>query len=425
MIHRDLKPGNVLIDHNGAPKVTDFGLAKRVEGDSDLTATGQILGTPGYMPPEQASGKVDAITESADVYSLGAILYALLTSRPPFQADNALDTLMQVLDREPIPPRQLNSKVPQDLDTICLTCIEKDPHRRYPSSKSLVAELLRFVSGEPIKARPISHTARAWRWCKRKPIVASLLTAVVISLIGGTTVASFFAYSAKQQTLETQQQLRRAETLLYANTLKDAVRSWDSFRAREAWNALASTRENLRKWEYDYVLNRFLSSGTTLLADVERFVLRPDRSSLLFVDKKGAVSEHILGSVSEKVWPYQTSQRNLKEVFGANLRSNIALSPDGRYMAAVERRDYAGNAHRIRITDAASGKEEAVLEDFEAEICASCFVRTASCLWSRRWMVASNYGMLTRGSSERAADSIRTRSLAGFQCRWRMARCGM
>jgi len=201
VIHRDLKPANVLLKAalgkasgsrpstlDSQPMVTDFGLAKRVEGESDLTASGQILGTPSYMPPEQASGKVDEVTESADVYSLGAILYALVTGRPPFQADNPLDTLLQVLEREPVSPRTLNPKVPQDLETICLKCLEKESHRRYASAHDLAEELHRFLDGRPIVARPISRTARTWRWCRRNPVVASLVTIVVACIHVGVSL---------------------------------------------------------------------------------------------------------------------------------------------------------------------------------------------------------------------------------------------
>ena len=146
VIHRDLKPANVLLDQDGQPRVTDFGLAKRVEGDSDLTATGQVLGTPSYMPPEQAEGKLSQIKETTDVYSLGAILYTLLTGRPPFQADNAFDTLMQVIQRDPVSPRLLNHKVPRDLETICLKCLEKESGRRYASAQELCDELERFCN---------------------------------------------------------------------------------------------------------------------------------------------------------------------------------------------------------------------------------------------------------------------------------------
>ena len=127
VIHRDLKPGNILVDRQDQPHVTDFGLAKRVQGDSDLTASGQVLGTPSYMPPEQAAGRLQEISERSDVYSLGATLYALLVGRPPFQADNPLDTLVQVREQEPVSLRQLNPKLPRDLETICAKCLEKEP----------------------------------------------------------------------------------------------------------------------------------------------------------------------------------------------------------------------------------------------------------------------------------------------------------
>jgi serine/threonine protein kinase len=193
VIHRDLKPGNILIDSNGEPKVTDFGLAKRVEADSSLTASGQVLGTPSYMPPEQAAGRIDEVRETADVYSLGATLYALLTGRPPFQSANQLDTLLQVLDQEPVAPRKLNAKIPLDLETVCLRCLEKEREHRYDSAQALAEELQRYLNGEPIKARPISTTERVLRWCRRNPRIAvtSAVAAVLglVLMIGGPLAA--------------------------------------------------------------------------------------------------------------------------------------------------------------------------------------------------------------------------------------------
>jgi WD40 repeat protein/tRNA A-37 threonylcarbamoyl transferase component Bud32 len=192
VIHRDLKPGNILLDKDGNPRVTDFGLAKRVAGDSGLTRTGQALGTPSYMPPEQASGRLDAIGRPADVYALGAVLYAALTGRPPFQAATPLDTILQVLEQQPVAPRQLNADIPRDLETIALKCLEKEPHKRYATASELADELHRFLAGEPIHARPASRPERVWRWCRRNPMA----TAAVVSLLCGAAVSSYFAQHA-------------------------------------------------------------------------------------------------------------------------------------------------------------------------------------------------------------------------------------
>ncbi|MEX0712979.1 MAG: serine/threonine-protein kinase, partial [Pirellulales bacterium] len=153
ILHRDLKPSNVLVDRANQPRVTDFGLARRIEGDSQLTATGTVVGTPSYMPPEQAAGKRGAMGPASDVYSLGAILYELLTARPPFQAATSLDTMLQVLHSEPVPPRLLNRAVDRDVETISLKCLQKDPRRRYASAQELADDLQRYSNHEPILAR--------------------------------------------------------------------------------------------------------------------------------------------------------------------------------------------------------------------------------------------------------------------------------
>lgn len=203
VVHRDLKPANVLVDKDGEPRVTDFGLAKRIstqslagntqESVANLTTTGQILGTPSYMPPEQASGKTDDVGPLADVYSLGALLYCLVTGRPPFQAASPIDTLLQVLEREPVPPRQLNPGVPRDLETICLKCLEKDCGRRYQSAREFADELQRFLEGRPIAARPASKAERSWRWCRRNPVIAATSALAVASLLMSVTLGIVFA----------------------------------------------------------------------------------------------------------------------------------------------------------------------------------------------------------------------------------------
>ncbi|HVS34443.1 MAG TPA: protein kinase [Gemmataceae bacterium] len=187
VVHRDLKPSNVLLMDDQTPKITDFGLAKKLD-DVQHTQTGAVLGTPSYMAPEQAAGKSKEIGPAVDVYALGAILYECLTGRPPFKAPVMLDTLMQVRNDDPVPPRQLQSKTPRDLETICLKCLQKDAKRRYIGAAGLAEDLRRYRAGEPIAARPVGRSERIWRWVRRNPKDAALAAAGLLAVVLGLVV---------------------------------------------------------------------------------------------------------------------------------------------------------------------------------------------------------------------------------------------
>jgi eukaryotic-like serine/threonine-protein kinase len=213
-LHRDLKPSNVLIDQHDQPHITDFGLAKRLDEESDLTVSGQAIGSPSYMPPEQAVGKRSAIGPHSDVYAMGALLYHLLTGRAPFSSETVEATLFQVLHNDPVSPRALNSSVPRDLETICLKCLEKEPARRYPTAQRLAEELRRFMEDEPILARPTALAEKFWRWCRRRPAVAGLLAALAVSLFAGFGAVLWQWQRAENHAQAETQQRRRAEALV-------------------------------------------------------------------------------------------------------------------------------------------------------------------------------------------------------------------
>ena len=184
VIHRDIKPSNILLDDAGRPHLMDFGLAKRDAGEVTMTIEGQVLGTPAYMSPEQARGDAHKVDGRSDVYSLGVILYKLLTGELPFRGSQRM-LLHQVLHDEPRPPRRLSERIPRDLETVCLRAMAKEPARRYATAAALAEDLRRHESGKPIRARRVGGAERLWRWCRRNPVISGLVATLLLVLVGG------------------------------------------------------------------------------------------------------------------------------------------------------------------------------------------------------------------------------------------------
>jgi WD40 repeat protein len=210
ILHRDLKPGNILVDLSGEPHVTDFGLAKNVSGDSELTNTGAILGTPAYMAPEQARGE-KSLTTACDIYSLGAILYELLAGQVPFSGPSPLETILAVIEKEPSRPSSILSSIDRDLETITLKCMEKTPSFRYRSAEELAQDLERWMAGEPILARPVGQLERARKWVRRNPVVAGLLSASLVLALGAIAALIGMLQQAGLRDQETQRNLALAK----------------------------------------------------------------------------------------------------------------------------------------------------------------------------------------------------------------------
>jgi serine/threonine-protein kinase len=211
LVHRDIKPSNIMLEKpSGRAKITDFGLAKSLGVDGGQTQSGAIVGTPSYMAPEQAAGKTREVGPAADIYALGAVLYEMLTGRPPFRGAALVETLQRVLSEEPLPPRRLQPGAPRDLETICLKCLHKEPRQRYASAVALAEDLRRLLAGEPIRARPVGGAERLWRWCRRQPVVAGLAAALGLAVAGGLGAWLWLAQAQAQRRAETARAVEQA-----------------------------------------------------------------------------------------------------------------------------------------------------------------------------------------------------------------------
>jgi WD40 repeat protein len=319
VLHRDLKPANILIDAAGEPHVTDFGLAKCLDSQSELTQSGAVLGTPSYMAPEQAAGSRQPITTAADVYSLGAIVYAMLTGRPPFRAETPIETLRQVTEQEPEPPSHVNRRVDRDLETICLKCLEKEPRRRYGSAEALADDLDRWLAHLPIVARRASLSDRAGKWARRHPALAGLVAVTILATLTITAGSVWHSKRleveiehVKQERYQAQLSFDRAESErdraerreqeaqrhLFAAQMSLAQQAVDAGQFGRAVRILEARRPksektDMRSFEWHYLWRlcrrghvRTIASGT---GPVRAIAFTPDGESLLVGGADGRV----------------------------------------------------------------------------------------------------------------------------------------
>jgi hypothetical protein len=405
IVHRDLKPANILLEPSGpgdglgVPKITDFGLARKLDDSTGPTNTGAVMGTPSYMAPEQATGKGKEAGPAADIYALGAILYELLTGRPPFKGETQLDTLLQVVSNEPVQPSHLLPRVPRDLETICLKCLQKQDSRRYASGEELADDLRRFLNTEPIRARPSGVGERLVKWARRRPTAAALVAVTIFAacaLLGGglsyhlrlekalrdseeQRKAAIFAKGlADDQRTEAQKQRGTAETeraravegelaarrYLYAAHIKLAQEAWEAerpARARELLDGLRarSGQVDLRGFEW-YHLWR--------LCNGDRFTIpkHPDFVRQVLFAPGGEALVSVGGNVA-RVWDL-ASGKELPPLPGCTRGLDIVqFSPDGNTLAV------GGTDGTIGLWDRATGQAKGTLRGHRGTVHALCF----------------------------------------------------
>jgi WD40 repeat protein len=439
VVHRDLKPANVLLAADGTPKISDFGLAKKLDDPGGPTRSGAVLGTPSYMAPEQAGATAASdqavsvsreVGPATDVYALGAMLYELVTGRPPFMGSTPMNTVLQLLTCEPVPPRLLVPKVPRDLETVCLKCLQKDARKRYASAAELAEDLRRFLDDRPIKARPVGWVARLGRWCQRKPAVAGLAAAAAFLLLAGTGASSFFGVQArigenwaKQQTALAKSETDRANAnadaaraaeltvyrRLYVSDLRLAQRAWednDMGRLQELLQGQIPERtggEDLRGFEWHY-LGRLSHSGLLLLtfkgqtAPINSVVFSPNGERLGSASEDGLV----------KVWDADKGEELLTLKGHAGYVCSVVFSPDGQHLASA-----GGEDRTVKIWDALKGEELLSLRGHTQSVRSVAFSADGHRLASasrdgtvRVWDALKGRELLTLNGHARGIDSV-------------------